>query len=401
MYAALTLGGIALSSVLFSCSEQKSQKPAVAGGNQAAAAPAAKSAEKGKTEMNYRRKNWGMVDGKQVSIYYMTNANGMRADISDYGAIVRSLSVPDRNGKLEDVVLGYGSVREYQEDSPYFGAIVGRYGNRIAKGRFTLDGVEYKLAVNNDTNHLHGGLKGFDKVIWKAEPSMDAEGVHLKLTYVSKDGEEGYPGTLTATVTYTLSNNNELKINYEATTDKATPINLTYHGYWNLAGQGKGNILDHELMLNADRYTPIDPTSIPTGELPPVKGTPFDFTTPHKIGERINADDEQLRNGKGYDHNFVLNKQGNEMSLCARVYEATSGRVMEVLTTEPGVQFYSGNFLDGHNIGKEGKAYKHRYGFCLETQHFPDSPNHPQFPSTILKPGEKYATQTVYKFTAK
>ncbi len=398
MYTAAFVGTVGLAVLLASCSEPKSG-PAATPGDQPA--PAAQSAEKGTSEMNYRRKNWGTVDGQPVSIYYMTNDRGMRADISDYGAIVRTLTAPDRHGKFEDVVLGYASVREYVQATPYFGAIVGRYGNRIAKGRFTLDGTEYKLACNNDTNHLHGGVKGFDKVIWKAEPSRDPQGVHLKLTYVSKDGEEGYPGNLTATVVYTLTHDNELKIDYEATTDKATPINLTHHGYWNLAGQGTRDILDHELMLNADRFTPIDPTSIPTGELPPVKGTPFDFTTPHKIGERINASDAQLTNGKGYDHNFVLNKEGKEMSLAARVYEPTSGRLMEVYTTEPGIQFYSGNFLDGSNIGKDNKIYKHRYGLCLETQHFPDSPNQPKFPSAILRPGEKYVTHTVYKFSTK
>ncbi len=354
--------------------------------------------------MNYRRKSWGTVDGKPVNIYYMTNGNGMRADISEYGAIVRNLDVPDRNGKIDDVTLGYASVAEYLEKTPYFGAVVGRYGNRIAKGRFTLDGKEYKLATNNDQNHLHGGIKGFDKVIWKGEPSMDENGVSLKLTYLSKDGEEGYPGNLNCTVVYTLTKTNELKISYEATTDKPTVLNLTNHSYWNLAGQGKGDILGHELTLNADKFTPIDETLITTGELRPVKGTPLDFTTPHKIGERVNASDEQLKFGKGYDHNFVLNKSGNELSLAARVYEPTSGRVMEVYTTEPGVQFYSGNFLDGSNIGKDGKVYKHRYGLCLETQHFPDSPNkqnNKDFPSVVLRPGQKFTSHTVYKFTTK
>jgi len=358
----------------------------------------------GNYEMNYRRKNWSEVDGRPVSVYYMTNGNGMRADISDYGAIVRTLEVPDRHGKIADVVLGYASVREYLEATPYFGAIVGRYGNRIARGRFTLDGKEYHLATNNGPNHLHGGRKGFDKVVWDAEPYMDENGVSLKLTYLSRDGEEGYPGNLRCTVIYTLTKNNELKIEYEATTDQPTVLNLTNHSYFNLKGQGSRDILGHEIMINADRFTPVDETLIPTGELRPVKGTPLDFTSPHKIGERINAGTEQLKFGKGYDHNFVLNKKGDEMSLAARVYEPTSGRVMEVWTTQPGVQFYSGNFLDGSNIGKDGKVYKHRYGFCLETQHFPDSPNkqdNPKFPSVVLRPGDKYVSQTVYRFSTR
>jgi aldose 1-epimerase len=354
--------------------------------------------------MDIERTDWGVVDGKPVSLYRLTNANGLEADISNYGAIVTMLTAPDRSGKLDDIVLGYSSLREYQAGSPYFGAIVGRYGNRIAKGRFTLDGVEYTLAVNNGPNHLHGGLKGFDKVVWNGITGKNADGVYLKLTYTSKDGEEGYPGTLNATVVYTLTNNNELKIDYEATTDKATPINLTHHGYWNLAGAGSRDILGHELMINADKTTPVDSTLITTGELKPVKGTPLDFTSPHAIGERINADDEQIKFGGGYDHNFVLNKKGKEMSLAAKVYEPTTGRVMTVTTTEPGIQFYSGNFLDSTNVGKGGKVYKHRYAFCLETQHFPDSPNkqgNANFPSGILRPGEKYEHHTVYAFTAK
>lgn len=392
-------------SLLCSCSETSESDRS---SQQSTAQPQAgdkTQATGGTGEMNYRKKSWGTVDGKPVSIYYMTNGNGMRADISDYGAIVRSLDVPDRNGKVADVVLGYASVAEYLESTPYFGAIVGRYGNRIAKGRFTLDGVEYKLATNNNENHLHGGVKGFDKVVWDAEPFMDNNGVSLKLTYVSKDGEEGYPGNLKCTVIYTLTKNNELKIDYEATTDKPTVLNITHHGYFNLAGQGTRDILDHEMMINADNITPVDKTLITTGEFRPVKGTPFDFTAPHKIGERINqTDDEQINFGGGYDHNFVLNKKGDDMTLAARVYEPTSGRVMEVLTAEPGVQFYSGNFLDGKNIGKEGKAYKHRYGFCLETQHFPDSPNkqdNKNFPSVVLRPGKKFSSQTIYRFTTK
>jgi aldose 1-epimerase len=389
-----------LSLALCSCSESANPSEGQAGSPQAAAR-VNPQATGGK--MDYRKKSWGKVDGKPVLIYYMTNGNGMRADISNYGAIVRCLEVPDRNGKIDDIVLGYASVNEYLEDSPYFGALVGRYGNRIARGRFTLDGEDYKLAVNNGPNHLHGGLKGFDKVIWDAEPYMDENGVSLKLTYLSKDGEEGYPGNLKVTAIYTLTRDNELKIDYEATTDKPTVLNVTHHGYFNLAGQGKSDILNHELMINAARFTPVDETLITTGELRPVKGTPFDFTSPRKIGERIDqSDDEQIRFGKGYDHNFVLNKSGKELTPAARVEEPTSGRVMEVYTTEPGVQFYAGNFLDGSNVGKDGKVYKHRYGFCLETQHFPDSPNkqdNKDFPSVVLRPGEKFTSQTIYKFS--
>jgi aldose 1-epimerase len=389
-----------LSLALCSCSESANPSEGQAGSPQAAAR-VNPQATGGK--MDYRKKSWGKVDGKPVLIYYMTNGNGMRADISNYGAIVRCLEVPDRNGKIDDIVLGYASVNEYLEDSPYFGALVGRYGNRIARGRFTLDGEDYKLAVNNGPNHLHGGLKGFDKVIWDAEPYMDENGVSLKLTYMSKDGEEGYPGNLKLTAIYTLTKDNELKIDYEATTDKPTVLNVTHHGYFNLAGQGKSDILNHELMINAARFTPVDETLITTGELRPVKGTPFDFTSPRKIGERIDqSDDEQIRFGKGYDHNFVLNKSGKELTPAARVEEPTSGRVMEVYTTEPGVQFYAGNFLDGSNVGKDGKVYKHRYGFCLETQHFPDSPNkqdNKDFPSVVLRPGEKFTSQTFYRFS--
>lgn len=358
--------------------------------------------QKGKSEMSIKKQAFGTTkDGKAADLYTLTNANGVSADITNYGGIVVRLLVPDRDGKLADVVLGYDKLTDYIKATPYFGALVGRYGNRIAKGRFTLDGVEYKLATNNMGNALHGGLKGFDKVVWNAEPFQTADAVGLKLTYLSKDGEEGYPGNLNCTVRYSLTNDNELKIEYEATTDKATPVNLTNHSYWSLAGQGSRNILDHELMLNADRFVPVDSTLIPRGKLEPVKGTPMDFTSPTAIGARVNQDFEQLKLGKGYDHCWVLNKNDADMSLAAKVYEPTTGRVMEVLTTEPAVQFYCGNFLDGSNVGKGGKVYKHRYGFCLETEHYPDSPNKPQFPSTILKPGETYKTTTIYKFTAR
>jgi aldose 1-epimerase len=349
--------------------------------------------------MNVQKQPWGkMPDGRQVDLYTLTNKNGVRMRITNYGAIVVSLEVPDRNGKPGDIVFGFDTLDEYLKGHPYFGCIVGRYGNRIAKGRFMLDGARYELAVNNGPNHLHGGTKGFDKVLWDAEPVKQDDAVGVKLIYLSKDGEEGYPGNLQCTVIYTLNNLNEFKVSYEAETDKRTPINLTHHGYFNLAGQGSGDILTHELMLNADKFTPIDDTLIPTGELRSVKGTPMDLTKPTAIGARINQDDEQLKFGLGYDHNFVLNHGGGSLGLAARVYEPTTGRVMEVYTTEPGVQFYSGNFLDGSNVGKGGKVYKYRHGFCLETQHFPDSPNKPNFPSVILKPGDKYTHVTVHKF---
>ena len=354
-----------------------------------------------KTQTSITKEPFGTVDGKQVDLYTLTNANGVEAKITNYGAIIVSLKVPDRNGKMDDVTLGYSKLEEYIKDTPYFGAIVGRYGNRIAKGKFKLEGKEYTLATNNDQNHLHGGIKGFDKVVWDVQTVTRNDTVGLKLTYFSKDGEEGYPGNLTSTVTYYLTNNDEIDIEYEATTDKATPINLTHHSYFNLAGQGNGDILGHEIMINADSFTPVDSGLIPTGELRPVKGTPMDFITPTAIGARVNQDYRQLVYGKGYDHNWVLNGWDGTMKLAARVHEPTTGRIMEVLTTEPGIQFYCGNFLDGSNIGKGGKIYNHRNGFCLETQHFPDSPNQPDFPSTILHPGEKYSHKTIYRFYTK
>ena len=338
-------------------------------------------------------------DGQDADIYTLTNSGGSEVKITNYGGIVTSLRVPDRNGKLDDIVLGFDNLDAYLKGHPYFGAIIGRYGNRIAKGRFTLHGVEYKLAVNNGENHLHGGIKGFDKVVWNAKPRKVANGAALELTYLNKDGEEGYPGNLSVKVVYTLTNANELKIDYSATTDKDTVVNLTHHSYFNLAGQGNGDILNHRLFVNAARFTPTDAGSIPTGELRSVRGTPFDFTRATTIGARINQDYEQLRLGKGYDHNFVLNGKIGTLRRVARVSESTSGRAMEVWTTEPGMQLYSGNFLDGTLAGKDGKVYQQRYGFCLETQHYPDSPNKPKFPTTVLRKGDRYHTITIYKFS--
>ncbi|HTM47485.1 MAG TPA: aldose epimerase family protein [Bryobacteraceae bacterium] len=339
-------------------------------------------------------------DGEAVELYTLANAKGMEATIMTYGGIVTSLRVPDRNGKPDDVVLGFDSLDGYLGDppAPYFGALIGRYGNRIGKARFTLNGTEYKLAANNNkVNHLHGGLKGFDKVVWKAASTSPQS---LELTYLSKDGEEGYPGNLTTTVTYTVTDNNELKLEYKAATDKDTVLNLTNHSYFNLAGQGEGDILAHRIMINADKFTPVDATLIPTGELRNVEGTPFDFRKPRPIGEKIDSAYDQTKLGGGYDHNFVLNTSGSLTEPAVRVTEPKSGRVMEVLTTQPGVQFYTGNFLDGRLKGKGGKVYNKRYGFCLETQHFPDSPNQPGFPPVVLKPGEQYQNTTIYRFSA-
>lgn len=339
-------------------------------------------------------------DGQQVDIYTLTNANGMQVRITNYGATVQSLTAADRKGNYEDIVLGYDSLKDYIKDSPYFGAIVGRFGNRIAKGKFTLNGVEYTLATNNGPNHLHGGIKGFDKVLWKAKPFKSDSTAGLELTYLSKDGEEGYPGNLNVKLVYTLNNKNELKMEYTATTDKPTPVNLTNHSYFNFSGC-KTDILNHELWINADRFTPVDSTLIPTGELRSVQGTPFDFTTPTAIGQRINDDNTQLKYGGGYDHNWVLNNVDGKVKLQASVYEPGSGRLLQVYSDQPGLQFYSGNFLNGSNTGKGGIVYKHRYALVLETQHYPDSPNQPDFPSTILNPGETYQTKTIYRFTTK
>ena len=334
--------------------------------------------------------------GETVELYTLKNAKGMEADISTYGGVVVALKVPDRSGKLGDVVLGFDDFKGYLIPPPYFGAIIGRYGNRIAHARFTLDGVEYKLAKNDGDNSLHGGTRGFDKVLWKAQ---QGPGNSLELTYLSKDGEEGYPGNLSVKVVYTVTDNNELKIDYTATTDKDTVLNLTNHSYFNLKGEGNGNILGHEVMINADKFTPIDKGLIPTGELRSVAGTPFDFRQPHTIGERINENNEQLVLAHGYDDNFILNRTGPGLSLAARVTEPSTGRVMEVLTTQPALQFYTGNFLDGTIHGNGGKVYGRRSAFCMETQHYPDSPNQPSFPSTELKPGETYHETTVYRFS--
>jgi len=351
-------------------------------------------------------KSWGQTaEGENIALCTLSNTNGLKARIMSYGAALVSLEVPDREGEMGDIVLGHDAAEGYlnADTNPYFGAIVGRYGNRIAKGKFTLEGVEYSLATNNDENHLHGGDKGFDKVVWEVNPegASSKDGSQVTFTYVSKDGEEGYPGTLTCKVTYLLTNEDELKISYEARSDKDTVVNLTHHSYFNLTGTER-DILDHELMLNADRYTPVDEGLIPTGELAVVKDTPMDFTKPTTIGARINEDNQQLKFGQGYDHNWVLNKENpGELTLAAEVYEPTTGRVMAIHTTEPVIQFYSGNFLDGTIKGKGGRVYQLRYGFCLETQHFPDSPNQSEFPSTILKPGEKYSHITVHKFSTR
>ncbi|MCL4296866.1 MAG: galactose mutarotase [Anaerolineae bacterium] len=333
-----------------------------------------------------------------MDIFTLTNKNGLSTKITNYGGIVMSLHVPDKAGHLGDVVLGFDDVEEYLKPHPYFGALIGRYGNRIADGKFTLEGKDYILAQNDGPNSLHGGLKGFDKVIWDAKPLDTPDGSALELTYLSQDGEEGYPGNLLVKVIYTLTQDDALRIDYTATTDETTVINLTHHSYFNLVGAGNGDILDHDLLLNAAHFTPIDETLIPTGEIKPVAGTPFDFTRPAKIGLRINQDDQQLKFGLGYDHNWALNSADGVLALAARVSEPGSGRIMEVWTTEPGIQFYSGNFLDGSNTGKGGKVYQYRSGFCLETQHFPDSPNQPNFPSTTLKASQTYTSTTVYKF---
>ena len=343
---------------------------------------------------------FGDREGRPVTLYTLKNAHGIELQAMNYGGIIVSLRVPDNKGQFADVVLGHEKLEGYIPNPPYFGAIVGRYANRIANGTFKLDGKTYTLPKNDGPNTLHGGTtRTFDKVVWDAQPLSGKNGVAF--SYLSKDGEEGFPGNLKVKVTYTLTDNNELVIDYEATTDKATPINVSQHSYFNLAGEGNGDILNHEVMINADRFTPVDKNLIPTGKLEPVKGTPMDFTTPTKIGARIDDNFEQLQLGHGYDHNFVLNRKGPGMVLAARVTEPTSGRVLEVSTTQPGVQFYSGNFLDGSITGKQGHVYKRRYGFCLETQHYPDSPNHPNFPSTILKPGQTFHQKTVFKFSAK
>lgn len=339
---------------------------------------------------------WGKTqDGKPVDLYTLTNANGMKARITNYGGIVVSLEAPDRSGKMGDVVLGFDSLDPYLVKHPYFGALVGRYGNRIGKAQFTLNGKTYKLAANNGVNALHGGLRGFDKVVWEAQGSP--EGSVMQLNYLSKDGEEGYPGNLSVRVVYALTDSNELQIEYLATTDKDTPLNLTNHTYFNLAGGG--DVLKHKMQIMADKFTPVDAGLIPTGELKPVAGTPFDFNAATEIGERIAADDEQIRRGGGYDHNFVLTSGGGKLAPAARVTEPTTGRVLEVLTTEPGVQFYTGNFLDGSLTGKGGVKYEKRSAFCLETQHFPDSPNKPNFPSAILRAGGQYKSTTVFRFS--
>ena len=340
-------------------------------------------------------------EGKQVDLFKISHQDGMIVTIINYGAIVTSLFVPDKEGVLADIVLGYETLKEYVEDRSYFGATVGRIGNRVADGKFVLDGVEYELARNDGENHLHGGIKGFNKRIWAPE-IIDHRGIPtLKMTYLSKDGEEGYPGNLRISVSYSLTNDNGLKIDYAAETDKLTILNPTHHSYFNLSGAGNGEILDHVLTINADTFTPVREGLIPIGEIRDVTGTPLDFRNPKAIGERINANDEQITLGLGYDHNWVLNNWDSSLNLAVTLYDSRSGRFMEVFTTEPGMQFYSGNFLDGSITGKEGKIYHHRSALCLEADHFPDSPNQPDFPPVTLGPGETYEQTTIYRFSTK
>ena len=364
----------------------------------AAARPAAQSGAARKTASVTRAATSTLVDGQHIDMFTVANAHGIEFRAITYGGIITSLKTPDRTGQLGDIVLGFDAADRYLSPHPHFGALIGRYGNRIAKGTFTLDGHTYSLATNNGPNHLHGGNKGFDKVVWHAEPFEKPDGSGVIFSRTSVDGEEGYPGNLRARVTYTLTPNDELIIEYVATTDKPTIINLTQHSYFNLAGEGSGDILGHELTINADRFTAVDATLIPTGTLTPVEGTPFDFRKPMTIGARIDQKDEQLVHGPGYDHNWVLNRKGSGLELAARLRDPKSGRTLEVMTTEPGVQFYAGNFLDGTIKGKGAHVYGRRSGLCLETQHFPDSPNHANFPSTVLRPGQEYRSKTVWRF---
>ena len=351
---------------------------------------------------NIKKQPFGRTpEGTAADLYTLTNRKGMEAAITNYGGIVVQLRAPDRKGNLADVVLGYDDLDGYIHDKAYLGALIGRYGNRIALGKFSLGGKVYTLPRNNGENTLHGGLKGFNQVLWRAKELKSKDGPSLQLEYLSKDGEEGFPGNLSVKVIYTLTDENELKIEYSATTDKETVVNLTNHSYFNLAGAGNGDILQHQVMLKADKFTPVSESLIPTGELRTVQGTPMDFRTPTAVGARIEQNDQQLKYGLGYDHNWVLEGGGSDTpKLAASVYEPESGRAFEVWTTEPGVQFYTGNFLDGPK-GKGGKAYNRRFALCLETQHFPDSPNQPNFPSTVLKPGQRYHTLTIYKFSAR
>jgi aldose 1-epimerase len=346
--------------------------------------------------------SWGEVDGEAVTLYTLTNANGMEVKITNYGGIITSVVVPDRDGEMENVTLGFTSLDEYVAGHPYFGTITGRYANRIARGTFDIDDENFYLALNNGPNSLHGGDIGFDKHVWAAEEVSGEGEVGVTLSRVSPDMEEGYPGNLDVSVTYTLTDNDEIRIDYHATTDEPTHVNLTNHAYWNLAGEGSGSAEDHELTLMASNYTPVDENLIPTGEIAPVAGTPLDFTTPHPIGERVRDDFEQLVIGRGYDHNFVLDRSSPDettLIVAARVVEPASGRTLEISTTEPGIQFYSGNFLDATEVGGAGKMYRQGDGFALETQHFPDSPNQPDFPSTLLEPDEEFNSTTVYAFS--
>lgn len=349
------------------------------------------------------KKSFGKLDdGSEVSLLILKNINGMEVKIISYGATVVSLTAPDKNNKYEDVVLGYDNLEGYIKDNAYFGAIVGRYGNRIAKGQFTLDGKKYQLTINNNENHLHGGKIGFNKKNWEiVNTNENKDGASVTFKYLSKDGEEGYPGNLELLVTYTLTNNNELKISYSAKTDKITILNPTHHSYFNLTGNPNNTILEHEVMINANKFTPVNSSLIPTGKLESVENTPLDFRKLKKIGKDINSDYEQIKLGLGYDHNFVINRNNNEVIKIAEVYEPTSGRFMEVFSNQPGVQFYTGNFLNGSAIGKNGIKYNYRTAFCLEAQHYPDSPNQPSFPSVVLKPGEEYKQTTIYKFSSK
>ena len=340
------------------------------------------------------------TDGDSVTQFVFSNGNGLEVKIINYGGIVTHLKVPDKNGKIEDVVLGYDNLNEYIKATPYFGAIVGRYGNRIAKGKFTLDGQEYSLAINNGENHLHGGIKGFDKVVWEAEAFENENEVGLKLHYLSRDMEEGYPGNLDVSVVYTVKKNNEISIDYFAATDKTTVVNITQHSYFNLTGNAKRDILDHAVMINADNLLPVDAGLIPTGAMLAVPGTPFDFNNLTKVGERIDADHQQIALGGGYDHCWVLNKSADgALDWVVTTVEPTSGRVFELATTEPATQFYTGNFLDGSLTGKYGVVYNQRFGLCFEPEHYPDSPNQTDFPSVVLNPGEEYKTTTVWRFS--